>query len=38
MIVPTGIAAIGIALPGLMSTRWPDTTLSPARSRCGARM
>ena len=32
------IAAIGMALPGLMSTRAPATTRSPARSRCGARM
>src|SRR5271166_1363120 len=38
MMVPTGIVAIGIALPGLISTRWPDTTLSPARNRCGARI
>ena len=30
MIVPTGMAAIGIALPGLMSTRAPATTRSPA--------
>jgi hypothetical protein len=36
--VPTGIAASGIALPGLMSTRAPAVTVSPARSRCGARM
>ena len=36
--VPTGIAASGIALPGLMSTRSPATTLSPAFRRCGAMM
>jgi hypothetical protein len=36
--VPTGIDFSGIALPGLMSTFAPETTLSPARRRCGARM
>ena len=30
MIVPTGMLRIGIALPGLTSTRSPETTLSPA--------
>ena len=35
----TGIAAIGIALPGLMSTPvLPETTLSPTFKRCGAMM
>ena len=29
MMVPTGITAIGIAWPGLMSTRCAGTTLSP---------
>ena len=33
-----GIAASGIALPGLTSTLRPDTTLSPTARRCGARM
>jgi hypothetical protein len=33
----TGMLPIGIALPGLMSTCSPDTTRSPAFTRCGAR-
>jgi len=37
-IVPSGMFRSGIALPGLTSTRSPDTTRSPARSRCGARI
>ena len=38
MIVPTGIAFSGAALPGFTSTRSAASTLSPTCSRCGARM
>ena len=39
MMVPTGMAESGIALPGFTSTPdRPETTLSPAARRCGARM
>ena len=34
----TGMADIGMALPGLISTRLPAITLSPTLRRCGARM
>jgi len=37
-IVPTGMLDSGMALPGLMSTLSPAMMLSPADSRCGARM
>ena len=37
-IVPGGMLRSGIALPGFTSTRSPETTVSPGRSRCGARM
>ena len=37
-IVPSGMFLNGIELPGLTSTRSPETTVSPGRSRCGARM
>ena len=36
--VPTGMLAIGRALPGLMSAAGPDSTLSPAPRPTGARM
>src|SRR5271170_5323376 len=36
--VPTGIDASGLALPGLISARSPASIVSPARNRCGARM
>ena len=38
MIVPTGIAFSGIALPGFTSTRSPAMIVSPAFRRCGAMM
>ena len=37
-IVPTGMARSGMALPGFTSTCSPETTVSPAARRCGARM
>ncbi len=37
-IVPTGMLASAMALPGFTSTCWPDTTSSPTDRRCGAMM
>ena len=37
-VVPVGIERSGMALPGRMSTAWPDSTVWPTRSRTGARM
>ena len=37
-IVPTGMLASGMALPGFTSTLAPETTSSPTLRRCGARI
>ena len=38
MIVPSGMLAIGSALPTVMSAPAPDSTVMPTRRRCGAMM
>src|SRR5690606_38033302 len=37
-VVPTGMKRSGMALPGLMSAPWPDSTRSPTLRPLGARM